>query len=57
MMKNPVVLTLAENDIISIGDNVKIMVVRIKGQQVKFGINAPYKISVFRDDTKDVVKR
>ncbi len=35
------VLTLTENDIISIGENVKIMVVRIKGQQVKFGINTP----------------
>ena len=51
------VLTLKENEQISIGDNVKVMVVRIKGQQVKFGINTPYKISVFRDDTKDVVKR
>ena len=51
------VLTLTENEVITIGDNVKIMVVRIKGQQVKFGIDTPYKISVFRDDTKDIVRR
>lgn len=51
------VLTLMENEQISIGDNVKVMVVRIKGQQVKFGINTPYKISVIRDDSKDVLKR
>lgn len=51
------VLTLTENEEIIIGDNVKIMVVRIRGQQVRFGINTPYKILVFRDDTKDVVKR
>jgi carbon storage regulator CsrA len=51
------VLTLTENGEIIIGDNVKIMVVRIKGQQVKFGINTPYRISVFRDNAKDVVRR
>jgi carbon storage regulator CsrA len=51
------VLTLTENAEIKIGDSVKIMVVRVKGQQVKFGINTPYKISVCRDDAKDVVKR
>ena len=51
------ILNLTENDEIIIGDNVKIMVVRIKGQQVKFGVNTPYRISVLRDDTKDVVKR
>jgi carbon storage regulator CsrA len=51
------VLTLSENEEIIIGDNVKIMVVRIKGQQVKFGINTPYRISVFRDNAKDVVRR
>jgi len=51
------VLTLTENEEIKIGDSVQIMVVRIKGQQVKFGINTPYKISVFRGDAKDVRKR
>ena len=51
------VLTLRENEQIIIGDNVKVLVVRIKGQQVKFGINTPYKISVIRDDSKDVLKR
>ena len=51
------ILTLRENEEISIGDNVKVLVVRIKGQQVKFGTNTPYKISVIRDDSKDVLKR
>jgi carbon storage regulator CsrA len=51
------VLTLTENGEIIIGDNVKIMVVRIKVQQVKFGINTPYRISVFRDNAKGVVRR
>jgi carbon storage regulator CsrA len=51
------VLTSTENEEIKIGDSVQIGVVRIKGQQVEFGINTPYKISVFRDDAKDIWKR
>lgn len=50
------VLTLTENEKIIIGDNVKILVVRIRGKQVKFGINTHYKISVIRDDAKDVMR-
>jgi carbon storage regulator CsrA len=52
-----VILTLKEDEQISIGDQVKILVVRIKGKQVKFGINTPYNISVIRDDSKDILKR
>jgi len=51
------IMTLSENEEIIIGDNVKILVVRIKGKQVKFGVNTSYKISVLRDNAKDLVRR
>ena len=56
-MASVTVLTLRENEQISIGDNIKVLVVRVKGQQVKFGINTSYKIAVIRDDSKNVLKR
>jgi carbon storage regulator CsrA len=50
------VFVLKENEQLAIGDEAKVLIVRIKGQQVKFGIRTPYKISVLRDDAKKFTK-
>ena len=44
------VLARKVNENIIIGDNTEIMIVEIKGDQVKIGINAPKEISVYRGE-------
>lgn len=44
------VLARRVNDSIVIGDNVEIVVVEIKGDQVKLGIKAPKEVKVFRGE-------
>ena len=44
------VLARKVNESIIIGDNTEIMIVEIKGDQVKIGINAPKEISVYRGE-------
>ena len=45
------ILTRKLNESITIGDNIEISVVEIKGDQVKIGINAPREIKVYRKDS------
>jgi len=42
------VLTRKNNQSIIIGDNVEIMVVEIRGDQVKLGIKAPKSVTIYR---------
>ena len=44
------VLTRKVNESIIIGDEVKITVVEVKGEQVKLGISAPKRVSVHREE-------
>lgn len=44
------VLTRKTNESIMIGDEVKITVVEVRGDQVKLGITAPKRISVHREE-------
>ena len=44
------VLARRVNDSIVIGDNVEIVVVEIKGDQVKLGVKAPKEVKVFRGE-------
>jgi carbon storage regulator len=44
------VLTRKTNESIIIGDDVKVTVVEVKGEQVKLGISAPKRISVHREE-------
>ena len=44
------VLARRINDSIVIGDNVEIVVVEIKGDQVKLGVKAPKDVKVFRGE-------
>lgn len=44
------VLSRRVNDSIAIGDNIEIVVVEIKGDQVKLGVKAPREVKVFRGE-------
>lgn len=44
------VLSRRVNDSIAIGDNIEIVVVEIKGDQVKLGVKAPKEVKVFRGE-------
>ena len=44
------VLSRRINDSIAIGDNIEIVVVEIKGDQVKLGVKAPKEVKVFRGE-------
>ena len=50
------VLTRRLGEAITIGDNVKIIVVEIDGNQVKLGIEAPREIEIYREELYEKVK-
>jgi carbon storage regulator len=51
------VLTRKKNQSIIINDNIEVVVVDIKGDQVKLGINAPKNISVHRKEVYEEIQR
>ncbi|MCD6420281.1 MAG: carbon storage regulator CsrA [Synergistetes bacterium] len=51
------VLTRKINQSIMIGDKVEIMVLDIKGEQVKLGIQAPRSIAVHRKEVYEEIQR
>lgn len=46
------VLTRKMNESIVIGDNIKVMIVGIRGGHVRLGIEAPPEVTVLRDELK-----
>lgn len=44
------VLTRKSGEGILIGDNIKVVVVEVKGNQVKLGIEAPADVTVYREE-------
>ncbi len=44
------ILTRKAGEAVTIGDDIKITVLSIQGKQVKLGIAAPEKVSVYRDE-------
>jgi|Deesub1362A_J573_1020465.scaffolds.fasta_scaffold00087_101 carbon storage regulator len=44
------VLTRRSNEALRIGDNIKITVVEVKGNQVRLGIEAPAEIPIYREE-------
>lgn len=51
------VLTRKVNESIMIGDEVKVTVVEVKGDQVKLGITAPRHIAVHREEVYEEIQR
>ncbi len=50
------VLTRRLGESITIGDNIKIIVVDIDGNQVKLGIEAPRQIEIYREELYEKIK-
>jgi carbon storage regulator len=44
------ILTRKAGEAVTIGDDIKITVLSVQGKQVKLGIAAPEKVSVYRDE-------
>jgi len=51
------VLTRGKNESIMIGENIEVMIVDVKGDKVRLGINAPIEISVHRKEIFEAIKR
>lgn len=47
------ILTRRPGEALYIGENIKVMVTRINGNQVKIGIQAPKEIGIVRDELVD----
>ncbi|HSV90939.1 MAG TPA: carbon storage regulator CsrA [Nitrospiraceae bacterium] len=51
------ILTRRIGETVMIGDEVTITVLRVKGSQVRVGINAPKSVAVHREEVYDRIKR
>ncbi|MEW6243576.1 MAG: carbon storage regulator CsrA [Bacillota bacterium] len=51
------VLTRKVNESILVGDSIEIMVVEIKGEQVKIGIRAPSATRIYRKEVFEEIER
>jgi carbon storage regulator len=51
------VLTRKRDESIVIGDNIKITVVDVRGDQVKLGIDAPREISIHREEVYNEIQQ
>ena len=51
------VLTRHKDESIMIGDNIRVVVVEIKGDRVRLGIMAPSDVSVHRQEVFDTIQK
>lgn len=51
------VLTREKNESIIIGDNIKVMIVDIRGDKVRLGIEAPPDVEVWRGEIYAAIQR
>ena len=51
------VLSRKLNEVIYISDDIKIVVIEIRGDKVRLGIDAPRDVTVHRKEVYDVIKR
>lgn len=51
------VLSRKKNEVINIGDNIRITIVDVRGDNVRIGIEAPEDVAVHREEIYDAIKR
>lgn len=51
------VLSRKKDEKIIIGDNIVLMVIEIRGDKVRLGINAPKEITVHRQEVYDAIRK
>lgn len=51
------VLSRQRDEVIMIGQDIEIMVVEIRGDKIRLGINAPKEIEVHRKEVFDAIRR
>lgn len=51
------VLSRKKDEKIVIGDNITLMVIEIRGDKVRLGIDAPRDVAVHREEVYDAIKR
>lgn len=51
------VLTRKKNEAIMIGDDIQVVVVDIRGDKVRLGIDAPKEVSVHRREVYEAIRR
>ena len=51
------VLTRRVNESLMIGDDVKITILEVRGNQVRIGINAPKEVSVHREEIYERIQK
>lgn len=51
------VLSRFKNEVLRIGDDIRIVVVEIQGDKVRLGIEAPRAISVHREEVYEAIQR
>jgi carbon storage regulator len=51
------ILTRRVGEIVMIGDSITVTVLRVKGNQVRLGVNAPKSVSVQREEIFHRIKR
>lgn len=51
------VLSRKKDEKIVIGDSIKLMVIEIRGDKVRLGIDAPRDVSVHREEVYDAIRR
>ena len=51
------VLTRRKNEVIRINDDIAIMVVDIRGDKVRLGVEAPREVPVHRQEVYDAIQR
>jgi carbon storage regulator len=51
------VLSRKKNESIIIGDNIKIVIVEIRGDKVRLGVEAPKEVSVHRREVYEAIHR
>jgi carbon storage regulator len=50
------ILTRKANETLTIGDDVTVTILGVKGNQVRIGVNAPKEISVHREEVYNRIK-